>query len=251
MVGEGILLAIIAGVAGGILGGFIGRSLTPAAAGERAPRWVVPAAAAAVVGLVAFLLPAPVPSHPPTTTVTLRNVQPPPTRTVQATIRLHPANAANGARWFTATAWQGGGSVVDYLKKVGPGVYRTTKPIPVYGWKWKSSIRLQRGREVLGLPIYMPSDPAIPAKQIPAPAHFTRPFERDKKLLQREQKPGIPGFLTLAAYLFVLIVGLVVLGLLAWGLRRIAAEIRVSPPGDEPEPPWIVRAPARERSART
>src|SRR5437763_399543 len=206
MIGEGIVLAVIAGVAGGVIGGFIGRSLTPAAAGERAPRWVVPAAAAAVVGLVAFCLPAPVPAHPPTATVTLRNVQPPPKRMVQATVRLHPANAANGARWFTATAWQGGGSVVTYLKKVGPGVYRTTKPIPVYGWKWKSTIRLQRGREVLGMPIYMPSDPAIPAKEIPAPSHFTRPFERDKKLLQREQKPGVPGFLTLIAYLVVLAV---------------------------------------------
>src|SRR5947207_15197472 len=112
MIGEGIVLAVIAGVAGGVSGGFIGRSLTSAAAGERVPRWVVPAAAAAVIGLVAFLLPAPVPSHPPTATVTLHNVQPPPTRTVQATIRLHPASAAQGARWFTATAWQGGGSVV-------------------------------------------------------------------------------------------------------------------------------------------
>jgi hypothetical protein len=250
MLGEAIPLAIIAGVAGGIIGGFIGRSLTPAAAGERVPRWVLPAAAAAVVGVIAWLLPAPVPSHPPTATVTLHDVQRPPTRTVQATIHLHPANAANGARWWTATAWQGGGSVVDYLKKVGPGVYRTTKPIPVYGWKWKSTIRLQRGREVLGLPIYMPSDPAIPAKEIPAPAHFTRPFERDKKLLQREQKPGIPGFLTLIAYLVVLVVALIVIGLLTWGLRRIGAEVRAAPPdGDEPDRPWLVRAPTPERSA--
>jgi hypothetical protein len=98
----------------------------------------------------------------------------------------------------------------------------------------------------------MPSDPAIPAKEIPAPAHFTRPFERDKKLLQREQKPGIPGFLTLAAYLFVLVVALIVIGLLAWGLRRVAAEIRVVPPsGDDPERPWLVRAPTPERSTRS
>jgi hypothetical protein len=250
MLGEGIVLAIIAGVAGGVIGGFIGRSLTPAAAGERAPRWAVPAAALAVVALVAFLLPAPVPARPPTATVTLRNVQSPPTRTVQATVRLHPANAANGARWFTATAWQGGGSVVDYLTRIGPGVYRTSKPIPVYGWKWKSTIRLQRGREVLGLPIYMPSDPAIPAKEIPAPSHFTRPFERDKKLLQREQKPGVPGFLTLIAYLVVLAVAVCVVALLTWGLRRVAAEIRIAPPpGDDAERPWFVRGGTKEEVA--
>src|SRR5205085_3461838 len=118
----------------------------------------------------------------------------------------------------------------DRLHQVGPGVYRTTKPIPAWGPKWKSTLRLQRGDEVLGLPIYMPADQAIPAPAIPAPAQFTRPFERDKKLLQREQKPGIPGALTLIAYLFVLAVALVVIGLLTWGLRRIAAEIGSAPP---------------------
>ena len=249
MVGEALPLAIIAGVAGGVIGGFIGRSLTPAAANERAPRWAVPAAAAAVVALVAFLLPQPVPSHPPSATLSLQNVKPPPTREVAATIRLHPANAADGARWFTVTAWQGGRSVVDHLHKIGPGVYRTTKPIPVYGWKWKSTVRLQRGREVLGLPIYMPSDPAIPAKRIPAPSNFTRPFEKDKKLLQREQKPGVPGFLTTAAYLVVLAIALVVIGLLTWGLRRVAAEIRVRPPGDDAQSPWFVHAETLRKEA--
>jgi hypothetical protein len=230
MLPEAIPCAIVAGLAGGVLGGFIGRSLTPGLERERISRWALPAAAVAVVALVAWCLPMPVPSHPPTATIALRDIHPPPNRTVAATIRLHPANAANDVRWFTVTAWQGGGSVVDRLQKVGPGVYRTTKPIPVYGRKWKSTLRLQRGREVLGLPIYMPADQAIPAKEIPAPAQFTRSFERDKKLLQREQKPGVAGFLTLIAYLVVLVIGLVVVGLLAWGLRRIGTLAGTAPP---------------------
>ena len=231
LLSEAIPVAIVAGLAGGVLGGFVGRSLTPAAAGERAPRWAVPAAAAAVVGLVAWCLPMPVPAHPPSATIALHNVPGAgPTRKVAATIRLHPPDAAKNARWLTVTAWQGHGAVVDRLKKIGPGVYRTTHEIPVSGPKWKSTLRLQRGREVLGLPIYMPADSAIPVKGIPALAHFTRPFERDQKLLQREQKPGVSPILTTAAYLVVLAVGLAVIALLAWGLRRISAEIGTLPP---------------------
>jgi len=230
MLGEAIPVAALAGVAGGVLGGFIGRSLTPQTGGERSARRAVPAAALTIVGLVVWCLPQPVPAHPPTASVTLSNIHPPPKQTVAATIVLRPADAAKNARWFTVTAWQGGGSVVDHLRQIGPGVYRTTKPIPVYGLKWKSSLRLQRGKQVLGLPIYMPYDAAIPAPQIPAPASFTRPFERDKKLLQREQKPGVPGALTLIAYLVVLVVALTVISLLTWGLRRIGAEIGTTPP---------------------
>jgi len=228
---EAIPCAIVAGVAGGVLGGFIGRSITPAAGQERAPRWAVPAAAAAVVALVAWCLPMPVPSNPPSATVALNNVPGAgPTRKVSATIQLHPPNAAKNARWLTVTAWQGHGAVVDRLKKIGPGRYRTTHAIPVSGPKWKSTLRLQRGREVLGLPIYMPADSAIPVKGIPALAQFTRSFERDKKLLQREQKPGVSPFLTTFAYIIVLLVGLGVIALLTWGLRAISREIGSLPP---------------------
>ena len=83
---------------------------------------------------------------------------------------------------------------------------------------------------MLGLPIYMPADQAIPVKEVPAPAHFTRPFVRDKKLLQREQKPGVSPFLTTFAYILVLLVGLGLVALLTWGLRRISAEIGSAPP---------------------
>ena len=87
--------------------------------------------------------------------------------------------------------------VLDPLEQVGPGVYRTTKPIPVYGG-WKSTLRIQQGDALISMPIFLPKDQAIPAKEVPAKASFTRAFLRDKKVLQREQKQGVPGFLTLA-----------------------------------------------------
>src|SRR5205823_5755131 len=85
----------------------------------------------------------PAPAHRPSATIALHNVPGAgPTRKVAATIRLHPPDAAKNARWLTVTAWQGHGAVVDRLKKIGPGVYRTTHEIPVSGPKWKSTLRL-------------------------------------------------------------------------------------------------------------
>jgi len=124
------------------------------------------------------------------------------------------------------TAWQGEDkAVVDSLERVGPGVYRTTEPIPVHP-NWKTTIRLHRGRQVLSTPIYMPGDPAIPAPEVPTLADMTRPFDLDKKNLQREQKPGVSGALSLFAYLTVLVIALGLIAALTVGLRRVGDRLR-------------------------
>jgi hypothetical protein len=174
----------------------------------------------------------PEPTKPPTATVTLRDVKPAPKREVQAIVRVAPPDAAKDALWFVTTAWQGGGSRVGKLKPIGRGLYITTKAMPVYD-NWKSTIRLQKDDHVLGTAVYFPADPAIPAPAVPAKAQFTRPFMQDKKLLQREQKPGTSGVLTAAAYTIVLAVGLLMFGLLAWGLVRLSGTLREG----RPQPP--------------
>jgi len=68
--------------------------------------------------------------------------------------------------------------------------------------------------------VYLPEDTAIPAKEVPAKAHFTRPFVRDKKILQREAVGGAT-WLTTPAYLILLAIAAVWLVALAWGLRRL------------------------------
>ena len=137
------------------------------------------------------------------------------------------------ARWLNATSWQGGGLVVNKLKKVSEGVYRTTEPLPVSG-DWKTTIRLQTGRSVLGVPVYFPSDPAIPAPKVAAPAQFDRPFVKDHTLLQREQKKGVPSWLTTVAPLIVLMIGVGLLTILSAGLARLG---RPGQPKDpEPKP---------------
>src|SRR5262249_3760113 len=133
-------------------------------------------------------------------------------RTVSARIALDPRTAADDSKWLSVTAWQGHGFVLDRLHKIGEGVYRTTKTIPVHG-KWKALIRLQRGNSIRAIPIYLPSDPAIPAPEVSATPTFTRTFVADKKILQREAKSTAP-WLAAAAYLTVLACVLALLVLL-------------------------------------
>jgi hypothetical protein len=158
-------------------------------------------------------------------------------------VRLDPPSAADDAKWLTTTAWQGGGLVVDRLTRVREGVYRTNEPLPVHG-DWKAEVRLHSGRSLTGVPIYMPDDPAIPAKGVPARSSFERPFIRDKKILQREAKPGALG-LTVIAYGIVLAITLSIILLNAWALVRLATVVepptrpaarRAAPPVREPLP---------------
>ena len=58
-------------------------------------------------------------------------------------------------------------------------------------------------------------------------------FQRDKSLLQREQKKGVPSFLTLAAYIAVFLIWSAMIVVVAWGLARLARALGGStPPGD-------------------
>jgi hypothetical protein len=221
-----LICALVAGVAGGILGGWIGRAVTPGVARESVPRWLVPAGGIAALAVIAWAIPMPN-GNPPKATLTLTPAKPLGSeRQVLVTAKLDPPNAADNARWFVVTAWQGKRrSIVGDMKKIGPGLYRAVTPIPVGGPDWKATLRLQRGRAVLGLPLYLPADQAIPVKQVAPKSGQTVPFERDKKLLQREQKKGVPGFLTLAAYVGVFVIWAAMIAVVGWGLARLAGAL--------------------------
>jgi hypothetical protein len=159
--------------------------------------------------------------------VALHDIASGPQREVSATITLVPRDAADGAAWFDVTAWQGGGLVVDPLEKVGPGVYRTTEPIPVSG-EWKTMIRLHSGSSLTAAPIFLPRDAAIPAPEVPARAAFTRSFVDETQLLQREKTGGSPALVAIA-YATVAGIALSLLALLAWSLHRLAFPPRSGP----------------------
>ena len=217
---EAVIFGLLAAVSGGVLGGAIGRALAPPV--EKlapSPTWAVALAGVGLIVAVAFPLPISEPQNI-SAQVKLTDVTGPPERTVNAEVRLSPPDAAENAEWFNATSWQGGGSVVSKMREVSPGVYRSSEPIPVFG-NWKATLRLHKGDVVAGLPIFLPKDPAIPAKETPAEPQMTREFVLDKKNLQREQKQGVPGFLTTLAYLVVLFIVAAITAALAIGLRRM------------------------------
>jgi hypothetical protein len=225
---EAALLGFAAALAGSTLGAWIGAHLSPEPLAERSPllRRAAVCSAVAIAALVGYGLYTS-PQQGVSAQVALHDVGGKDGREVEATIRLNPPDAAADADWFDVTAWQGGGLVVDPLKRIGAGVYRTTEPVPVHG-NWKTMIRFHKGNSLTALPIYLPRDAAIPVGEVPAPAHFTRSFGSEHKLLQREQKGGSP-LLVAIAYSTVAAITLSLLALLAWGLHRLAI-------GGPPEP---------------
>ena len=234
------VLGFVAALAGGLLGGMMGRSLLPpGAVRQRTPRMVAPIAWAAALATIAMAMPMAAHSDYKAT-VTLTNVDPGPQRTVMATVRLDPPQAADSATWFNLTSWQGGngmfhsqivGQWIVPLRKVGDGVYQSTRPVPVYG-KWKTLLRLATVSSLQALPVYMPADPAIPAKAVPAASQFTRYFVADKKVLQREAVGG-SNTLQRIAYGLLALIGLVWVAGIALGMRRLdrtAAQDAGGPP---------------------
>jgi hypothetical protein len=223
---EAALLGFAAVIAGSMLGAWIGTHLSPEPL-ERSPllRRAAVCSAAVVAALVGYGLF----THSQqgvSAQVSLKTVNGTPNREVEAVIRMSPPDAPTNAEWFDVTAWQGGGLVVDPLKRIGDGVYRTTEPIPVYG-NWKTMIRLHKGNSLTALPIYLPRDAAIPVDEVPAPAQFIRSFGNEHELLQREQKGGSP-LLVAVAYSAVAAIALALLVLLAWGLHRLALDGRTA-----------------------
>jgi hypothetical protein len=173
-----------------------------------------------------------------TATISLTDVPASPgQRMVTADVVLNPPNlVSDNPNWVSILAWQGKlanqrGEVVDNLEKVGPGHYRTTQPIPVWG-SWKTLLRLHDRRTLTAVPIYLAADPGIGAKEIPAQASMTRPFVHEVTILQRERNPDTPAALWTIGCLVVLFCTLVLIGGLSWGAGRIN---RSEPSGSKAE----------------
>src|SRR4051794_1053117 len=216
LIGEMLPLTLIAALGAGVLGAYIGGTLRdPKIVPRLGPASAVVAAGIALLFAIAFPLPKAEDINA-RADVTLHYVA---GQNANATVRIIPASATSDAAWVTATAWQGGGLIVNRLKRVGDGVYETTRPLPLDG-KWKSLIRVSDGRSLEAVPVYLPADKAIPAKEVPAKLHFVRPFVSDHTILQRESKGGAL-YLTLPSYLLLALIFAAEFSLLAWGLVRL------------------------------
>ena len=223
LISESLLVVPLTAVAAGLIGGFVGAALAAPRDPERVrmPGLAVPAlAAVAIAAVVGYGLQT---DHEEgvRAQVTLDETASGPERTVDATVRFDPAGAPDDADWVRGIAWQGGGLVDAPLEEVEPGTWRTTEPLPVYG-NWKALIRLHDGPSIVGLPVYLPEDPAIPAEQVSAPASFERGFIPEKQILQRELKDDVPTILAPIAYAIVGSIVISLIALLGWALARVA-----------------------------
>lgn len=249
MLPEALVAAAVAGVAGGVLGALLATGLRGELPRVAVARGVFAASLVAIAALVANGLVTEAPRGVEGQ-VSLTEVGPPEERQALATVRLDPADAADGSAWLTTTAWQGGGVVVDHLERTGPGVYTSTEPVPIHG-NWKTMIRLHDGRRLAALPVFLPEDPAIPAAEVPATAEFTRSFGDELELLQRERRDDVPAWLFSAGSLLVLALSLAFLLALAWGVSRVGrARGEDSRPAVEPLEESRERRVARFRAGR-
>ena len=216
---EALIAAPLAGVVGGVAGSLLAAGVRGTLPSPAVARRSFAIALVAMVTLVVYGLHHTAPANT-TATIALHPTTRGADRAATATIAFSPRNAADDAAWVNETAWQGGGLISEPLVRLREGVYRTPEPLPLNG-EWKSVIRVQRGDELADVPIYMPADPAIPAKGVPAPHHtFTRSLEPTKQVLQRETKQGTPGWLWTLADALVMSLWIAFIVLLAAGAGR-------------------------------
>ena len=217
---EALVASAITGTAAGAIGGLLGAGLRGRLPAVRTARLAFAGGLVTVMAVIGLFL---VTSEPENyrATVALEEASPAPNREVRATVRLEPRDAADDAMWLQMTSWQGGGRVIDRLERTGPGTYESTKAVPVHG-DWKTILRLHEGNALLGVPVYLPEDTAIPAPAVKAEPRFTRTFVDETQILQRELKDDVPGWIWVVASLIVLVISLSFILALAWGLGRAA-----------------------------
>jgi hypothetical protein len=236
MWGEALAMAVPVAVLMGLCGALMGMVLTGQRLPSRATGISVVAVTVLVIGgAVANGLHIVVPEKD-RVTITLTDLPSPAgQRLVSADVQLTPSNmVSDHPDWLTILSWQGRmendrGLVIDHLDRVGPGQYRSTLPVPVWG-SWKTLLRVQDGYTMTAVPIYEPADAAIPAPEVPALASFDRPFVHEITILQRERDQNAPAWLFTAGSVVVLIFTLMVISALTWGAGRINNAVT------EPEP---------------
>jgi hypothetical protein len=140
--------------------------------------------------------------------------------TAYVTVTLQPQDAAEGARWFEAMAWQGGGRILHPMVKVADGTYRSADPLPMYG-KWKSMIRLHQGqRDLVAMWVYAPEDAAIEKPAIQVSNGQTVEFLNEQQVLRREERNDVPRWMWNGGYALLGVVGLLEIIAIAWLVGR-------------------------------
>jgi hypothetical protein len=219
---DAVILGVVMGVGAAVLGAAFGSAV------RREPAHGIPRLALVVAGLAVFAAlawPFPRGVGDVTADVAVARAA---AGTMVVTVTLDPPNAADDARWFQASAWQGGSLVLAEMRKIGPGTYRSDKPVPVNG-KFKTLVRLHRGSQMMAVPVRLPADPEIGKGEIPAVGRRA-PFVNERRYLLRETHGGAAWF----AVVIDLLLGLVVI---AWVTAFAVVSQRIRPSSPDVRPP--------------
>ena len=229
---EAIVLGVIGAIAAAVAGVAFVRVFGQ---GERIPRSVVAVAGLAVLAVI--LLPMPRSVGDVQAAVSIERVS---DELAHLDVVVTPPDAADDARWFQATAWQGGGLVLSDFDEVEPGHFRTTDPVPV-SERWKTLVRLHRGGELMTVPVYLPADPEIDEPEVPA-IDRAGPFESETTYLLRETHPG-------DEWLKWVVYGLLVAAAAGWVVAFTVAVAKLGDRSDDGD--GQARARARARRSKT
>lgn len=221
---EGLAMTVPVAIASGLAGALLALGLQGKLPSRATCRTIIIGGVLVVAAATANGLHATVPKNATATfAVTTVDVAGKPEITTKVT--LSPADLVSAhPTWVQITAWQGGGVVTDRLRRTSANTWESTKGVPI-GGNWKTLLRVQDGRMLTAVPIYLPADAPLNVKEVPTPAAFTRTFVPEIKILQRERKFDAPGWLWGVANLIVLLCSLGVIAGTSVTASRIARSI--------------------------
>lgn len=222
---EGLLMAVPVAVASGLCGALFALGLQGRLPAKNIGRVIVVGSVLVLSGAVANGLHATVPANG-SATFALTQVGTIEEPEVMAQVEISDGVIDGDPTWVQITAWQGGGEgvVTDRLRRTGDNTYVSTKPMPV-GGNWKTLLRVQDGRTLAAVPIFLPYDEPLDAAEVPAEASFTRDFVPEIDILQRERTDDHPAWIWAAANMVVLLCSLgIILGICV-AVSRVSRKI--------------------------
>ena len=149
---------------------------------------------------------------------------------IMTKVSVQPADLIDdNPTWVQLTAWQGGtddtkGVVTHRLKRTSENTWESTQPVPV-GGNWKTLLRVQDGRMLAGVPIFMPADAPLDVKEVPVEPQFTRDFVPEIEILQREREFDSPAWMWAVANMIVLVCSLAILAGISVAVARVSRRI--------------------------
>ncbi len=226
---EGLAMTVPVALGAGLCGALFAMGLKGELPSRNVGRAIVAGSIVVLAAAVANGLHATVPEDA-SATITTTQVGTDARPEIMTKVSVAPAGLIDAhPTWVQLTAWQGGdegqkGVVTHQLTRTGDNTWESTQPVPI-GGNWKTLLRVQDGRTLAAVPIFLPEDPPIDAEEVPADPQFTRDFIPEIEILQRERELDVPAWTWAAANAVVLFFSLAILIFISVAVGRVSRSI--------------------------